>query len=157
MTSCGSGWQRVECTRNTIGWSEGEVVGRSDGSGAGPELTKWSVHLGLAIVLTRKGYKEHHWLVVPHQPLQLTLLHITAIQCLLLLALSPAPSTISALAVPLFVFAVKLAIVPMLVGPSPPSCSTRKHIEWVPLLSSFLTGGRGGVTQGVNWEFIESL
>ena len=27
---------------------------------------------GLAIVLTGKGYKEHHWLVVPHQPLQLS-------------------------------------------------------------------------------------
>ena len=27
---------------------------------------------GLAIVPTRKGYKEHHWLVVPHQPLQLS-------------------------------------------------------------------------------------
>ena len=26
---------------------------------------------GPAIVLTGKGYKEHHWLVVPHQPLQL--------------------------------------------------------------------------------------
>ena len=35
------------------------------GVGLDPELTKWSVHSGLAIVLTRKGYKEHHWLVVP--------------------------------------------------------------------------------------------
>ena len=26
---------------------------------------------GLAIILTRKGYKEHHWLVIPHQPLWL--------------------------------------------------------------------------------------
>ena len=26
---------------------------------------RWSIHLGPAIVLTRKGYKEHHWLVVP--------------------------------------------------------------------------------------------
>ena len=26
---------------------------------------------GPATVLTGKGYKEHHWLVVPHQPLQL--------------------------------------------------------------------------------------
>ena len=32
---------------------------------------------GLAIVLTRKGYKEHHWLVVPHQPLQLNPFLIT--------------------------------------------------------------------------------
>ena len=33
--------------------------------GLDPELTKGSVRSGLAIVLTRKGYKEHHWLVVP--------------------------------------------------------------------------------------------
>ena len=41
------------------------------GVGLDPELTKWSVHSGLATVLTGKGYKEHHWLVVPHQPLRL--------------------------------------------------------------------------------------
>ena len=35
---------------------------------------------GLAIVLTGKGYKEHHWLVVPHQPLRLSPSHITDIQ-----------------------------------------------------------------------------
>ena len=40
--------------------------------GSDPELTKWSVRLGPAIVLTGKGYKEHHWLVVPHQPLRLS-------------------------------------------------------------------------------------
>ena len=33
--------------------------------GLDPELTKWSVRSGLAIILTGKGYKEHHWLVVP--------------------------------------------------------------------------------------------
>ena len=33
--------------------------------GLDPELTKWSMRSGLAIVLTGKGYKEHHWLVVP--------------------------------------------------------------------------------------------
>ena len=33
--------------------------------GLDPELTKWSVHSGSATVLTGKGYKEHHWLVVP--------------------------------------------------------------------------------------------
>ena len=33
--------------------------------GLDPELTKWSVRSGPAIVLTGKGYKEHHWLVVP--------------------------------------------------------------------------------------------
>ena len=33
--------------------------------GLDPELTKWSVRSGPAIVLTGKEYKEHHWLVVP--------------------------------------------------------------------------------------------
>ena len=33
--------------------------------GLDPELTKWSVRPGPGIVLTGKGYKEHHWLVVP--------------------------------------------------------------------------------------------
>ena len=33
--------------------------------GLDPELTKWSVRMGPAIVLTGKGYKERHWLVVP--------------------------------------------------------------------------------------------
>ena len=33
--------------------------------GLDPELTKWSVRSGPAIVLTGKGYKECHWLVVP--------------------------------------------------------------------------------------------
>ena len=33
--------------------------------GLDPELTKWSVRSGLAIVLTGKGYKEHHWLAIP--------------------------------------------------------------------------------------------
>ena len=33
--------------------------------GLDPELTKWSVRSDPAIVLTGKGYKEHHWLVVP--------------------------------------------------------------------------------------------
>ena len=42
------------------------------GVGLDPELTKWSVHSGLANFLTRKGYKEHHWPVVPHQPLWLS-------------------------------------------------------------------------------------
>ena len=35
------------------------------GVGLDPELTKWSVRSGPAIVLTGKGYKEHHWLAVP--------------------------------------------------------------------------------------------
>ena len=29
--------------------------------GLDPELTKWSVRSGSAIVLTGKGYKERHW------------------------------------------------------------------------------------------------
>ena len=36
------------------------------GVGLNPELTKWSVRSGLVNFLTKKGYKEHHWLVVPH-------------------------------------------------------------------------------------------
>ena len=32
----------------------------------------WSVRLDLANFLTGKGYKEYHWLVIPHQPLQLS-------------------------------------------------------------------------------------
>ena len=40
--------------------------------GLDPELTKWSVRSGPAIVLTRKGYKEHHWLIIPHQPPRLS-------------------------------------------------------------------------------------
>ena len=33
--------------------------------GLDPELTKWSVRPGPAIVLTGKGYKERHWWDVP--------------------------------------------------------------------------------------------
>ena len=33
------------------------------------------MHSGLAIVLSGKGYKEHHWLVIPHQPLRSLPLH----------------------------------------------------------------------------------
>ena len=33
--------------------------------GLDPELTKWSVRSGPAIVLTGKGYKERHWWDVP--------------------------------------------------------------------------------------------
>ena len=46
------------------GWTEKWWVTVMD-MGLDPELTKWSVRLGPAIVLTGKGYKEHHWLVVP--------------------------------------------------------------------------------------------
>ena len=47
-------------------------MGHSDGVGLDPELTKWSVHSGPAMFLTGKGYKECHWLVIPHQPLRLS-------------------------------------------------------------------------------------
>ena len=33
--------------------------------GLDPELTKWSVRSDPATFLTGKGYKEHHWLVIP--------------------------------------------------------------------------------------------
>ena len=36
------------------------------------------MRLGPAIVLTGRGYKEHHWSVIPHQPLQLSPLYITS-------------------------------------------------------------------------------
>ena len=42
------------------------------GVGLDPELTKWSVRSGLVNFLTRRGYKEYHWLVIPHQPPQLS-------------------------------------------------------------------------------------
>ena len=32
--------------------------------GLDPELTKWSMRSGPAIVLTEEGYKECHWLVI---------------------------------------------------------------------------------------------
>ena len=50
-----------------VGWKEKWWV-MVMGVGLDPELIKWSMHLGLATVLTGKGYKECYWLVVPHQP-----------------------------------------------------------------------------------------
>ena len=56
--------------------------------GLDPELTKWSVRSDPAIVLTGRGYKEHHWLVVPvsttpvtptsHQPVLLLTMPMSA-------------------------------------------------------------------------------
>ena len=87
------------------------------------------MHSGPAIVLTGKGYKEYHWLVIPHQPLQLSPLPTFSSKCLLLLVLSLAPSTTSVSAVPLFTFVVKLAIAPMPVGLLLLLCLMRRSIE----------------------------
>ena len=46
------------------GWTEKWWVTVMD-MGLDPELTKWSVRSGPAIVLTGKEYKEHCWLIVP--------------------------------------------------------------------------------------------
>ena len=94
--------------------------------GLDPELTKWSVRLGPVIVLTGKGYKEHHWLVIPHQPLRLSPIHFTTTQCLPLPVPSPALRTSSESAVVPSESAVKLAPVPMPIGPSPPLCLMKK-------------------------------
>ena len=45
--------------------------------GLDPELTKWSVRSGPAIVLTGKGYKERHWLAVPPSTTSVTSTPIT--------------------------------------------------------------------------------
>ena len=42
------------------------------GVGLDPELTKRSVRSGLVNFLTGRGYKEYHWLVIPHQPPRLS-------------------------------------------------------------------------------------
>ena len=96
------------------------------GVGLNPELTKWSVCSGSAIVLTRMGYKEYHWLVIPHQPLRLLLTSPT-LSCLLIAVLhlpvsSPALSIIWGLAALLFMFVVRLDPTLTRVMPSLPSC-----------------------------------
>ena len=90
---------------------------------------RWSVRSDPAIVLTRKGYKEHHWLVIPPSTTLVIPSHITTTKCLPLLILSAALSTILVSAAPLSVFAAKLAIVQMLVGPLLLSCSMRRSIK----------------------------
>ena len=98
--------------------------------GLDPELTKWSVHSGPAIVLTGKGYKEHHWLVVPsinHFGYLLSLLTTTSsssCQCPLAPALVLKTSTAGA--VPPSVFVARLATAPTPGGPLLPLCSTKK-------------------------------
>ena len=86
--------------------------------GLDPELTKWSMCSGPVNFLTRKGYKEHHWLVVPHQPLQL----------------SPTSSLIP---MPFDRHASSSHIIP----------SSMNHLG---IGRTAVTGGRGGITQGVN-------
>ena len=97
--------------------------------GLNPELTKWSVRSGPAIVLTGKGYKEHHWLVIPPSTTLVistsTLLPLT-LPCRCLLAPFRELKTSSAGDVPLFVSGARPETVPMLEGPLLPSCSTRK-------------------------------
>ena len=97
--------------------------------GLDPELTKWSMHSGPVIVLTGKGYKEHHWLVVPSINLFGYLLAHHPSQCLLLLTLSLAPLTSSALVRLLFGFVAKPVTVPTMVVPSHLLCSMRRDIE----------------------------
>ena len=100
--------------------------------GQDPELTKWSVRSGPAIVLTEKGYKEHHWLVVPPINHFGYLLHsspspLTQL-CRCPLVLSPVPKTSMEGVVLLFVSVAKPVLVPTLVEPLLPSCSTRRVI-----------------------------
>ena len=99
--------------------------------GLDPELTKWSVRSGPAIVLTGKGYKERHWLAVPPSttsvisfPTQPTL--TLPCQCLLVPFRELRMSSVGV--VPLFVSGAKPEIVPTPGGPSLPSCSTKRDI-----------------------------
>ena len=85
------------------------------GVGLDPKLTKWSVHSGPVNCLTGKGYKEHHWLVVPHQPLRLSSLRHLLL-CLLIAAPPPlasflVPSTNLESVGPLFVFTPRWGVV----------------------------------------------
>ena len=97
--------------------------------GLDPELTKWSVRPDPVIVLTGKGYKEYHWLVVPpinHSGyLHFSITSFTP-SCQCPLAPSPEPKTNTVGVVPPFVFVVKPGIAPTQGGLSLPSCSTRK-------------------------------
>ena len=99
--------------------------------GLNPELTKWSVRSGSAIVLTGKGYKEHHWLVVPPSTTSvISTLPLPSLTLLCQCPLAPFPAlkTSTAGAVPQFVFGAKLAIVRTWGGPLPPSYLTKKVI-----------------------------
>ena len=99
--------------------------------GLDPELTKWSVRSGPAIVLTGKGYKECHWLVIPPSTTSVistsTQLPLT-LPCQCLLVPSPAPKISTAEAVPPFVSGARPETVPTKEGPLPLLCSTKKAI-----------------------------
>ena len=105
------------------------------GVGLDPELTKWSVRSGLVNFLTGRGYKEHHWLVVPHQPLRLSS-HQQYLLCLLLLiivppplALFPVPSTNwESVGLP-FRSILKLGTTPLKTALLPRSCITRRSTK----------------------------
>ena len=97
--------------------------------GLDPELTKWSVRSGPAIVLTGKGYKEHHWLVVP--PSITSVISTSTLPPLTLLCrcpLIPFPGLkmSSAGAALLSVSAVKMGTALTPGGPLLPSCSMKK-------------------------------
>ena len=101
--------------------------------GLDPELTKWSVRSGPAIVLTGKGYKERHWLVVPsinhfgYLLIHTTTAYSSSCQCLLALSLEPRINTEGA--VPPFGFVVRPGTAPTPGGPLLPLCSTKKDTE----------------------------
>ena len=99
--------------------------------GLDPELTKWSMRLGPATVLTGKGYKEHHWLVVPPSTTSVISTSTSptlTLSCQCLLVPSPVLRISTAGVMPLFVFVARPANAPMLGGPLLPSCSMRRVI-----------------------------
>ena len=97
--------------------------------GMDPELTKWSVRSGPAIVLTGKGYKERYWLAFPPST---TSVIFPSTQPLLLLscrcppALFPEHKINTAGAVPPFESAVRPGFVPTRGGLLLLLCSTKK-------------------------------
>ena len=100
--------------------------------GLDPELTKWSVCSGPAIVLTGKGYKEHHWLVIPPSTtsvISTPIFPILTLPCLCLLAPSPVPKTNTGGVELLSVFVARPVLAPTLVVPSPPSYSMKRNTE----------------------------
>ena len=99
--------------------------------GLDPELTKWSVRSGPAIVLTGKGYKEHHWLVVPPSTISVISTSTQPLltpSCRCPLAPSPGLKISTAEAVLLSVSVVRPGTAPTLGGPSLPSCSMKRVI-----------------------------
>ena len=98
--------------------------------GLDPELTKWSVRSGPAIVLTGKGYKERHWLVVPPSTTPVISSSITTTAftqiCRCPLVLFPELKISTVGAEPPLGFGVKPGTAPTKEGLSPPLCSTRK-------------------------------